>query len=77
VLLQKLSKYNSYKNFKLSGKSNATTVTKPTVQALELEDFFNLLRQKIILRKLGDFIAGTRKIFVHIFRYFKIENYSN
>ena len=46
--MTKLTKYNSYKSLKLSSKSNATTDTKTIVQLPELEDFFNLLQQKLM-----------------------------
>lgn len=46
--MTKLTKYNNYKSLKLSSKSSATTDAKPFVQLPELENFLNLLQQKLM-----------------------------
>ncbi len=46
--MTKLTKYNSYRSLKLNNKSGATTDPKTGVQLPELEDFLNLLQQKLM-----------------------------
>ncbi|MBC7890296.1 MAG: hypothetical protein H7Z13_20665 [Ferruginibacter sp.] len=45
--MTKLTKYNSYKSLKLSSKSIETADSKVSVQLPQLEDFFNILQQKM------------------------------
>jgi len=46
--MTKLTKYNSFKSLKLSGKSNPKTNIETQVQLTELKDFFNPLRENMI-----------------------------
>ena len=47
-VMTKLTKYKSYTSLKLSSPSNVQTSTKDLVPASELEEFLNLLQQKLM-----------------------------
>jgi hypothetical protein len=46
--MTKLTKYNNFESLKLSRKSGVTIDAKTTPQEPELEDFLNLLQQKLM-----------------------------
>ena len=49
--MTKLTKYNSYTSLKLNSKSSAITDSNTFVQLPELEKFFNLLQQKLMISR--------------------------
>ena len=46
--MTKLTRHNSFKNLKLSSKSNTTTGNNSFTQLPELEDFLNQVRKKLM-----------------------------
>ena len=45
--MTKLTKHNSYRSLKLASKSTVKSETRTNVRLPELEDFLNLLQQKL------------------------------
>jgi hypothetical protein len=60
--MTKLTRHNSFKSLKLSSKSNTTTDAKNFIQLPELEDFLNLLQQKLRPKDLIDIKTVKGKI---------------